>query len=262
MPFRLQLILRIFFIAVLVNQVSFGLPETFAQSSESDRDTGISLYEKKDYQQASQVLQRAVGTKKDDLTAWHYLGLALEELGLTSEASKAHQKSAKLGNSLVIAEMKKRADWMSAFRPNSSRIIQAAASAAHYIRLSKPSGSELAEWAERSMSLRELAEFENGTDAASSNLYTGKEVTIKARVLDVPPPEYGGDDQAHPITVVLRGVFTADGHVRGVFPLDSDYYQGFGLACIKAARKIRFTPALKDGKPVSMYMEFQYNFNR
>ena len=259
MPVFPQLIFRSLLILLLVTQPSFGLSGTVAQSSDSDREVGITLYEKKDYQQASQLLQRAVRIQKDDLTAWHYLGLALEASGLTSEASNAHQKAAKLGGSLVMTEMKKRPNWMSAFRPNSSQIIQAAASADRYVKLSKLRGSELDEWTERSMSLRELAEFATRNDKVSSNLYTGKEVTIKARVLDVPPPEYGSEDQAHPVTVVLRGVFTADGHVRAIFPLSFDYYQGFGLASIKAARKIRFTPATKDGTPVSMYMEFQYS---
>jgi tetratricopeptide (TPR) repeat protein len=262
MPVSPQLIFRTLLIVLLVTQCSFGLSGTVAQGSDGDREVGISLYEKKDYQQASQLLRRAVRIQKDDLTAWHYLGLALEASGLTSEASQAHQKAAKLGSSLVIAEMKRRANWVSAFRPDSSQIIQAAASADRYIELSKSRGSELDEWTERSMSLRELAEFASRNDNASSNLYTGKEVTIKARVLDVPPPEYRSEDQAHSVTVVLRGIFTADGHVRAIFPLESDYYQGFGGACIKAARKIRFTPATKDGKPVSMYMEFQYNLNR
>jgi tetratricopeptide (TPR) repeat protein len=257
-----QFTFRIFLVVLLLTQVSCGLLRTFAQSSESDREVGISLYERKEYEQASKALERAVKAQKDDLTAWHYLGLALEELGLTQDAAKAHQKAAKLGSSLVMSAMKKRANWMSAFSHDHAQIIQAAVSADRSIKLSRPNGSERDEWAERSMSLRELAELPSRTDGVSADLYTGKDVDIKAHVLDVPAPEYALENQGQPITVVLRGIFTADGHVRGVFPLDSDQFQGFGLACIKAARKIRFTPALKGGKPVSMYMEFQYNFNR
>jgi tetratricopeptide (TPR) repeat protein len=256
-----QVIFRILLLILLITQTSFVLLTTFAQDSVSDRELGISLYERKEYQQSSQALERAVKIRKDDLTAWHYLGLALEELGLNKDAINAHQKAAKLGGSLVMSTMKGRANWMSALSHDNAQLIQAAVSADRYIRLSSPKSSQLDEWGERAMSLRELAELAS-SHGFLINLYTGKEVQTKAHVLDVPAPEYGPENQMQPTTVVLRGVFTADGHVRGVFPLDSDQFQGFGVACIKAARKIRFTPALKDGKPVSMYMEFQYNFNR
>jgi tetratricopeptide (TPR) repeat protein len=257
-----QIIFRILLLILLVTQTSFVLPTTFAQGSGSDREAGIALYERKEYQQSSQALERAVTIWKDDLAAWHYLGLALEELSLNKDAINAHQKAAKLGSSLVISTMKGRANWLSGLSRDNAQLIHAAAvSADRYIKLSSPKNSQLDEWSERAMSLRELAEFAS-SDGLLINLYTGKEVQTKAHVLDVPAPEYGPENQMPPTTVVLRGIFTADGHVRGIFPLDSDQFQGYGVACIKAARKIRFTPALKDGKPVSMYMEFQYNFNR
>jgi periplasmic protein TonB len=36
---------------------------------------------------------------------------------------------------------------------------------------------------------------------------------------------------------------------------------GLNERAIDAARRIRFTPAKKDGVPVSMYVQVQYNFN-
>jgi tetratricopeptide (TPR) repeat protein len=253
-----QRIVRILLLGLLVAHTSFGLSDGFAQSSASDREAGISLYEKKDYQQAGPALQRAVRIQKNDLTSWHYLGLTLEQLGLAPEAGKAHKKAANLGSSLVMAAMKE-GDWITAFRPDSSQIIQAAASADRYLKLFNPRGSEGDEWTEKSRSLRELAEIASTPNDILSKLYLGKEVSSKARVLEVPPPAYGSEDRARPITVVLRGVLSADGRVRGVMPLESDDYQGYGLSCIKAARRIKFTPALKDGKAVSSYMEFQYS---
>jgi hypothetical protein len=37
----------------------------------------------------------------------------------------------------------------------------------------------------------------------------------------------------------------------------------YGLTeqAIASARKIKFTPAMKDGKPVSMWMQLEYNFD-
>ena len=36
---------------------------------------------------------------------------------------------------------------------------------------------------------------------------------------------------------------------------------GLTVHAIKAARAITFIPATKDGKPVSMWMQLEYNFN-
>jgi hypothetical protein len=58
----------------------------------------------------------------------------------------------------------------------------------------------------------------------------------------------------------MRAVFSADGEVTRI-----TFYSalGFGLTtqAVKAAQKIKFTPAIKDGHPVSMYMQLEYTFN-
>jgi hypothetical protein len=36
---------------------------------------------------------------------------------------------------------------------------------------------------------------------------------------------------------------------------------GLTEACINAARKIKFIPAMKDGRFVSQYVTIEYNFN-
>jgi len=36
---------------------------------------------------------------------------------------------------------------------------------------------------------------------------------------------------------------------------------GLTEAAIRAAKRIRFVPATKDGKPVSMWMTLEYNFS-
>jgi hypothetical protein len=36
---------------------------------------------------------------------------------------------------------------------------------------------------------------------------------------------------------------------------------GLTEAAVRAARAISFVPATKDGKPVSMWMQLEYNFN-
>jgi len=95
-----------------------------------------------------------------------------------------------------------------------------------------------------------------------NRIFSGKEVNSKARVLSKPEPQYTEEARKNQITgtVVLRAVFTSGGQVTSIRAVSG---LPFGLTerAIAAARQIRFTPATKDGRPVSMYIQLEYNFN-
>jgi TonB family protein len=95
-----------------------------------------------------------------------------------------------------------------------------------------------------------------------SRIFSGKEVSSKARVLSKPEPQYTEEARKNQITgtVVLRAVFTSSGQVTGIRAVSG---LPFGLTerAIAAARQIRFSPAMKDGHAVSMYIQLEYNFN-
>jgi len=81
-------------------------------------------------------------------------------------------------------------------------------------------------------------------------------------VISKPEPQYTEDARKNQITgtVVLRVVFSRTGQVtniRALHPLP------FGLTerAIAAARQIRFQPATKDGRPVNVFIQLEYNFN-
>jgi TonB family protein len=99
-----------------------------------------------------------------------------------------------------------------------------------------------------------------GTDY--NRIFNGREVTSKARVLDKPEPTYTESARKNQITgtVVLRAVFSAGGSVTNIHAV-SGLPDGLTERAIAAAKNIRFVPATKDGHPVSMWMELQYNFN-
>ena len=95
-----------------------------------------------------------------------------------------------------------------------------------------------------------------------NRIFSGKEVSSKARVLSKPEPQYTEEARKNQITgtVVLRAVFTSGGQVTNIRSVSG---LPFGLTerAIAAARQIRFTPAMKDGRAVSMYIQLEYNFN-
>src|SRR2546421_11761742 len=79
-------------------------PEQPASSTINDRDRGIQLYQKGDVKGAVAALRIAVKRDQNDLAAWHYLGLALEQKG-NKGANKAHEKATKLGESLLDRQL-------------------------------------------------------------------------------------------------------------------------------------------------------------
>jgi TonB family protein len=93
-------------------------------------------------------------------------------------------------------------------------------------------------------------------------VYPAPQVTERARVLAKPEPQYTEDARRNQITgsVVLRVVFSRTGEVTNIRAIHA---LPFGLTerAIAAARLIRFRPAIKDGQPVNVYMQLEYNFN-
>ena len=92
--------------------------------------------------------------------------------------------------------------------------------------------------------------------------YFVREVDQRARVLSKPEPQYTEEARRNQIsgTVVLRVVFASTGEVVQVHALNA---LPFGLTekAIAAARAIKFVPATKNGRAVSVYMQLEYNFN-
>ena len=95
-----------------------------------------------------------------------------------------------------------------------------------------------------------------------SKVFTGSEVDQKAKILSKPEPSYTEEGRKNQIAgrVVLRAVFSAGGTVTNIQAVSS-LPNGLTERAIAAARQIKFVPATKDGRPVSMWMELQYNFN-
>jgi len=99
-------------------------------------------------------------------------------------------------------------------------------------------------------------------DTTSEKTFTTKEVDSKVRLISKPEPSYTGQAKMEQITgtVVLKCDFASDGTVTNIRVV-SGLPKGLTEKAIEAARKIKFIPATKDGKNVSMWMQLEYNFN-
>jgi TonB family protein len=142
------------------------------------------------------------------------------------------------------------------------QLNQAAESMERFLALD-PNDSDAETWREQMKVWRRLAptDKQNNPDATRT-IFKPSEVTTKAHISSRPEPQYteAARKAGAQGTVVLRAVFASDGtvqHIRVIRPL------GYGLTtkAVKAARGIISKPATLDGRPVSQYIQIEYNFN-
>lgn len=97
---------------------------------------------------------------------------------------------------------------------------------------------------------------------AGDKVYVGTDVDQRVRLAMKPEPSYTERARKEQITgtVVIKAVFSASGSVTNIRVV-SGLPHGLTEKAVDAARKIKFYPAIKDGKYVSMGLQLEYNFN-
>jgi TonB family protein len=101
----------------------------------------------------------------------------------------------------------------------------------------------------------------SSTELAGEKVYTSGEVTKTAVIIEKPKPEYrkeAGEKDVEGV-VVLQLVLSSAGKVRDVQVVNG-LSVGQNNAAIKAARQIKFIPAVKNGEPVSQSLTVEYPF--
>jgi TonB family protein len=98
---------------------------------------------------------------------------------------------------------------------------------------------------------------------ANRSVFGSGEVQKKAKVLDAPAAAYPDEARTAKANgeVRLRLVLAADGTVKNIFPMKS-LPHGLTQAAIDAARQIKFTPAVRERKPVSQFETLSYEFKK
>jgi TonB family protein len=96
----------------------------------------------------------------------------------------------------------------------------------------------------------------------AETVFTQGEVDQTAKFLSLPKPGYTDVARQNAVqgVVKLQAVLTADGRVREIRVI-SGLPNGLSEKAIEAARQLKFTPAMKDGKAVSVQVVLEYNFS-
>jgi TonB family protein len=262
-PLMVSLFAGLVFLATILHGSMSPRAQGIRTAAMDETPRGISLYQQGQNEEAIKVLSD-VAKRYDDLRAWHYLGLALEKKGKTSDARKAHEKAAKLGDKLVDRQMdqvRNSEDFYKSLTPIRSELAEAGRSAQKYIELNpKLSRSKQEEWRARAESLLGFAEMANA-DSATQNVFSPKQVDVRAIILSKPEARYTEEARKRGVTgvVVLRVILAANGAVIA-YPIKT-LPEGLTAQALRAARQIKFVTAMKDGKPVSMVVQVEYFFN-
>lgn len=92
--------------------------------------------------------------------------------------------------------------------------------------------------------------------------FRANEVTTKAVVTFKPEPGYTEEARKNMTqgTVTIRAVFNANGQVTNI-TVSQRLPHGLTEKAIETAKKVKFTPAKKNGRPVSQYVTMSFPFN-
>jgi TonB family protein len=128
------------------------------------------------------------------------------------------------------------------------------------VRGPDPAGRQAREFFS-SIRLGKTADGIKVSDGPGQQVYTGKQIDERARLLEKPEPSYTEEARANRVTgtVILRVVFTSKGTVENIRVM-RELPNGLTERAIEAAKKIKFIPARKDGHAVSMWMQLEYVF--
>lgn len=144
-------------------------------------------------------------------------------------------------------------------------VVAASPNAKHFFKSFKVNQSLSASASSNADSLTSGSQIEIASgeqDVNGNRIFTGREVTQKARVVSKPEPTYTESARKYGVTgtVVLRAVFSSDGQITNIVVLRR-LPHGLTNQALIAARQTKFVPAQKDGQPVSMGIQLEYNFN-
>lgn len=233
-----------------------------ALSTESTSQ-GIELYNQGRVKEAIEQLRSEVKKNKQNSDAWYYLGLALSANDDVRGARKAFEESVSFWLISPLTAYKNPPtgeEERAARRQIAALHFKRASDKVENIRRILTDGTST--WHERLETFRFYAQIYGGVKGEQLGVFSGTEVATKARIQSKPPPcttEAARRAQLNG-KVVLRAVLAADGtvkHAIAIAPLD----YGITECAIEAAYKIIFAPAIKDGRPVSMFIQLEYNFN-
>ena len=218
-----------------------------AQNAEANYVVSIVRFRQGEPAKALPAIQAALKSKPDFPAALLWKSQVLVSLYAERTDSPVKKES---------PEARKQRIW-----EQSALLKEATESLEKFFQLN-PSPPDAAFWREQLATIRVYAQIsQRDNPTAERTVYLSDELTTKAYILSRPEPQYTDAARTNLVsgTVVLRAVFAVDGtvqHILVIRPLPD----GLTEMAVKAARQIKFVPATINGRPVSQFIQIEYNF--
>jgi TonB family protein len=93
-------------------------------------------------------------------------------------------------------------------------------------------------------------------------VYFSSEITVEPRITESPEPDYTDEARKNAVagSVIIRCIFRASGEITDIF-VSTGLPHGLTKRAVEAAKHIKFVPAMKKARPVSVWMELEYKFS-
>jgi TonB family protein len=226
------------------------------QIAEAHYVVGVVRYRENKFKEAEEEAEAALNIKPTLGAAAYLAGDSLMALYFDESDRQAmlHPTAPAAGDDARRAAAAMRAPALEPIRARMREI----ASSLETIVNAQPNNPEAELWREQAGSMQ----FYGRAEDENSGIYRVSEVEVRATILSKSEPGFTEEARRNNIsgTVRLRAVLAADGRVRNIAVVRS-LSDGLTELAIRAARRIRFTPAFKDGHAVSQYVTIEYNFN-
>lgn len=242
-----QIILTAIFI---VSCISFA----FAQI---DREKGVELFNKGDYKGAVEVLNQVVKSNENDVIALYNLGLAYEKLNQNKDAIKSFENVINVCNNLIQKTIEKKyggivndndKDTLSDLLKKYDTEFEIGYLSIQRFSELNPKDAKKDQWQEK---ISAIEAFAPNSEIAKTFV---KERPANFKIISQPFAKAVGNG-----TVRFRVLFLANGKVGVAIPLNF-LSKETNEAALRAAKKIKFSPAMVDGKPVSVWKMIEYRF--
>src|SRR5262245_10557619 len=218
---------------------------------------GISALDGADYEKAAEYFKEAAADKPDDMRAFYYFGLCLLKLKRFDEAAKAYQQAMAIKpmDAVVHYQLGKTylemGDWEAAEKEH---------------RWLQERDQELALYFSDLLPSDQHAtkQIQEATVSSTNDkpAYDPMTANLRPTILSYEKAKYTEIARTNRVqgTVVLQVVFAVNGEIQNirVIRLLPD---GLTRKAIESAKKIKFKPATKDGKSVSVRGNLEFTFN-
>lgn len=248
------------FLILFLSFVNFAFTQT-------ERDNGIKMFMQGKYDDAAASLKKAVEQNDKDLQALNYLSWTFEKQNKTIEAAKIYKNCGETFVILIEEQLREKLGGIRQannkesvkdfVRKNLGVEFSAGMACANGLERTNPKKATSEDWQTKMLLIAyfgESAEIQVDSE-------TDKNSATNVKIIKKPFPQYTESARASLANGVIRlyMLFASNGKIGFIVPLN---YLPNGLteSAMNAAKGIKFNPATKDGKPISVVKQIEYSF--